>query len=96
MEREYFVYMLTNYHKTVLYIGVTNNLVARIFQHKDRKIAGFTKRYNVSRLVYYELYDDISYAIAREKQLKKWSRIKKNNLVSSFNPSWRDLYDEIV
>lgn len=96
MAKDYYVYILTNYKKTVLYVGVSNDLIRRVYQHKQRTVQGFTARYNVDCLVFYECYDDISYAIGREKQLKKWSRVKKEKLINQFNPTWRDLYNEIV
>lgn len=91
-EKAYYVYFLTNPNLTVLYIGVTADLISRVARHKEKCNAGFTKKYNVTRLVYYELFDDISDAIGREKQLKKWSRKKKNFLVNKTNPLWKDLY----
>lgn len=96
MEKEYAVYILTNYKNTVLYIGVTSNLLYRVFQHREKIQDGFTKRYNVDQLIYYEIYDDVSYAIGREKQLKKWSRLKKEKLITNFNADWRDLYDDLI
>jgi len=88
----YYVYMLTNANNTVLYTGVTNDLERRCFEHKQKKIKGFTQRYNVERLVYYESFDFIHDAIAREKQIKGYSRSKKNGLVDTFNKDWKDLY----
>ena len=87
----FYVYILTNAYGNVMYIGVTNDLVRRISEHKSGRIEGFTKRYNVHKLVYYEYYGDINAAIAREKQLKGWTRAKKNALVQSENPCWREL-----
>ncbi len=87
----YYVYILTNKGNTVLYIGVTNDLERRIYEHKNKILEGFTKKYNVDKLVYYEETKDINEAIAREKQLKKWSRAKKINLIESVNKTWRDL-----
>ncbi|HPT21844.1 MAG TPA: GIY-YIG nuclease family protein [Bacteroidales bacterium] len=84
--------MLTNANNTVLYTGVTNDLERRCFEHKQKKIKGFTQRYNVERLVYYESFDFIHDAIAREKQIKGYSRSKKNGLVDTFNKDWKDLY----
>jgi Predicted endonuclease containing a URI domain len=77
----------------VLYTGVTNDIIRRIYEHKNKLIEGFTKKYNVGRLVYIEEYDNIQDAIAREKQIKGWSRHKKNALVQNANPLWNDLYD---
>jgi len=90
------VYFLSNKHNTVLYTGVTHNLVQRISQHKEKLIPGFTRRYNVEKLVYFEFFEDIRDAIAREKQLKALSRKKKNELIESINPEWKDLFDDLV
>ncbi|MHB1050879.1 MAG: GIY-YIG nuclease family protein [Bacteroidota bacterium] len=90
------VYILTNVQNTVLYTGVTHNLIARIVQHKEKKIPGFTQRYNVTKLVYYEYHSDIRDAIAREKQIKAGSRNKKIALINSINPQWNDLFYELV
>ena len=76
-----------------MYIGVTNDLKRRVYEHKEEKIDGFTKRYHIHKLVYYEEYSDIQYALEREKQLKKWVRAKKNWLVETKNPDWADLSD---
>lgn len=94
-DKQYFVYILTNENNKVLYIGVTSDLIDRIFQHKERVIKCFTSRYNVDKLVYYEVYEDIYEAISREKQLKNWRRDWKNNLVESVNKNWRDLSKEL-
>jgi len=88
----YYVYFLTNWNNKVLYIGVTNDLERRHFEHKYKMTKGFTAKYNVHKLVYFEEYTDIRDAIAREKQLKKWRREKKNKLVDSMNPEWKDLF----
>ena len=87
---------MTNYNKTTLYIGVTNNLVRRVYEHKHKLVDGFTKRYNMTILVYYEVFDNIENAIIREKQLKAGSRQKKIDLINSLNPSWQDLYNSII
>ena len=92
----YYVYILTNKRKTVLYIGVTGNLQTRIHQHKNKTFKGFTSRYNVNQLVYYEEYFDPNDAIAREKALKNLLRKKKEILINEFNPSWRDLSDGVL
>jgi putative endonuclease len=89
------VYILTNEHHTVLYTGVTTDLKRRIYQHREKLLPGFTNRYNVSKLVFYELGEDIVGAIGREKQIKAGSRQRKIELINAFNPQWRDLYDEI-
>ena len=86
----YYVYLLTNRTNTVLYIGVTNDLARRAREHKSEQIEGFTKRYHLNKLVYIEEYGEIRDAILREKQLKKWTRAKKNALVESKNPEWKD------
>jgi len=91
----YFVYILTNWSHRVMYIGVTSNLQNRIHQHNNKLIDGFTKKYNVNKLVYFESTGDVHSAISREKQLKGWSRIKKNKLVVTVNPDWKDLGPEL-
>ncbi len=88
---DYYVYILTNHNDKVMYIGVTDDLARRIQEHKSESIGGFTKRYHVHKLVYYEQCTDVNAAIAREKQLKGWKREKKNALVRSMNPDWIDL-----
>ena len=96
--KQYFVYMLTNRWRNVLYTGVTNSLEKRVWQHKNKAVPGFTKKYNCDRLVYFESYGEIEQAIAREKQIKAWSRAKKDALIATLNPDWNDLasdwYDE--
>lgn len=94
-DKQYFVYILTNKNNTVLYIGITSNLLGRIFQHKEQAITGFTSRYNVDKLVYYEVYEDAYEAISREKQLKNLVRRKKDILINEFNPKWLDLSDKL-
>jgi len=96
MENQSFVYILTNNHHTTLYIGVTNSLIRRTFEHKEKLTKGFSKKYNLTKLVYYELFSDITLAIAREKQLKGGSRHKKLDLINKFNPDWEDLYNKII
>ena len=93
MQKSYWVYILTNKSGT-LYIGVTNNLEARIYSHKRKLSDGFTSRYNINKLVYYEETDDIAAAIAREKQLKGWTRKKKITLIKTLNPKWLDLAED--
>ena len=88
--RDYFVYILTNNSGT-LYTGVTNDLERRVYEHKQKLMGGFTKKYNITRLVYYEATPDIRDAISREKQIKGWGRRKKLDLIQSMNPKWRDL-----
>ncbi len=91
MEKQYYVYILTNKSNKVLYIGVTNDLERRIYEHKNKMVDGFTKKYNLTKLVYYEATTDVSSAIEREKQLKNWHKEWKMNLVKEFNPEWKDL-----
>lgn len=91
MNRSYFVYLMTNWNNKVLYTGVTNNLERRVFEHKNKKTKGFAAKYNVTKLVYYEETNDVESAIAREKEIKKWRREKKNKLISVMNPKWEDL-----
>jgi putative endonuclease len=91
----YYVYILTNNNNRVLYTGVTNDLKRRVYEHKEGLVKGFTKKYNVSKLIYYEVSEDIYSAISREKQIKAGSRKKKIELINSMNEEWRDLYDEI-
>ena len=90
-DRQYDVYILTNKSNKVIYIGVTNDLDRRMFEHKNKLVEGFTKRYNLVRLVYYEMTEDVQSAIRREKQLKNWHRDWKINLINQFNPGWNDL-----
>jgi len=89
-DRQYYVYVMTNKSGT-LYTGVTNNIKERVHQHKNKLIEGFTKKYNITCLVYVETFNDVSYAIAREKTIKGWLRKKKIELISAANPDWRDL-----
>ena len=91
--KTYYVYMLTNWTNGVLYIGTTNNLERRINEHRSGATKGFTKQYNLKKLVYYEECNDVNAAIAREKQLKNWNREKKDKLVETLNPEWKDLAD---
>ncbi|MDQ7818204.1 MAG: GIY-YIG nuclease family protein [Melioribacteraceae bacterium] len=92
---QYYVYILASKKNSTLYIGVTNNLKRRIYEHKKGLKEGFTKKYNVKTLVYYEIINNINLAIQREKRLKKWLRKWKIELITKFNPEWKDLYDEI-
>jgi putative endonuclease len=87
---------MTNAHNTVLYTGVTNNLARRVYEHKNGLGGIFTKKYNIVKLVYYEITDDVNSALAREKQIKGGSRKKKENLIKSLNSEWKDLFDEII
>ncbi len=90
------IYILTNKPDGTLYIGVTSNLSARIFQHKNDLVDGFSKKYNLHLLVYYEVHENMYSAITREKRLKKWNREWKIQLIETMNPAWRDLYNEII
>ncbi|WP_293139999.1 GIY-YIG nuclease family protein [Okeania sp. SIO3I5] len=96
MTKEYYIYIMTNKRNTVLYTGVTNDLIRRVYEHKSKLVEGFTKKYNINKLVYFEMYENPSEAIAREKQIKAGSRQKKINLINSINLEWKDLYPEIV
>ena len=93
---DYFVYILTNKLRGTLYVGITNDLVQRICEHREGLVPNFTKRYGLKQLVYFERYDDPNSAIQREKNIKHWSRAWKLDLVASTNPQWRDLYADIT
>jgi putative endonuclease len=90
----YYVYLLTNWNNKVMYVGVTNDLERRTYEHRNKLVKGFTEKYNVNKLVYFEEAQDITAAIAREKEIKKWRREKKNQLVNCMNPTWKDLSSE--
>jgi len=94
MNKEYYVYLMTNKGNAVFYTGVTNNLERRVQEHKRKEVEGFTKKYNITKLVYYEVTDDVESAIMREKQIKAGSRRKKIDLIKSMNSEWRDLAEE--
>jgi putative endonuclease len=87
----YYSYLITNWNNKVMYVGVTNNLERRIYEHKNKMVKGFTEKYNVRKLVYFEDTKDVIAAIEREKEIKKWRRQKKDQLVNSSNPNWKDL-----
>ncbi len=89
--KSYFVYILTNKVHTVLYIGITNNIIRRNFEHKNKLVDGFTKKYNINKLVYYKEFGTALEAITEEKRIKGWTRLKKINLINSINPEWGDL-----
>ncbi|HOQ15636.1 MAG TPA: GIY-YIG nuclease family protein [Candidatus Paceibacterota bacterium] len=91
----YYVYILTNKSNRVFYTGVTNDLFRRIYEHKEKIIKGFTQKYNLSKLIYYEVYDDIELALNREKQIKAGSRKKKIELIKNLNPDFKDLYFDL-
>ncbi|MCQ2576990.1 MAG: GIY-YIG nuclease family protein [Treponema sp.] len=90
----YYTYILSNWNNTVLYVGVTNDIKRRLYEHKNHLVEGFTDKYNVTKLVYFETTDNVKTAIEREKQLKKWSRVKKMNLIKSTNPDFKELSAE--
>lgn len=94
LEEKYFVYILTNYSETTFYIGVTSNLIRRIYEHKNKILRGFTSKYNLNKLVYLEQTNSIIAAISREKQLKNWHREWKLNLIKEFNPDFKDLSED--
>ena len=91
MEKQYFVYLLANKPRGTLYTGVTSNLIQRVYQHKEGVVEGFTKKYEIHRLVYYEIHADINEAILREKRIKRWRRQWKINLIEQINPQWANL-----
>ncbi len=94
--KEAYVYILTNKSNRVLYTGVTSNLVKRVYEHKNKLSSGFTKKYNVDKLVFFEVFNGIREAIMREKQIKGGSRAKKISLIENMNKEWKDLYDDLV
>jgi len=94
LDKHYYVYILTNKNNNVLYTGITNNIYIRLSQHKQKLVKGFTTKYNCNKLVYYEYFNDVKLAISREKEIKKWRREKKVNLINILNPEWRDLSEE--
>jgi putative endonuclease len=94
-KKSFYVYILTNFNNKVCYTGITSDLIKRVYQHKHKLVEGFTFKYNVNKLVYYEEFDDPNVAIAREKQIKGWNRNKKNKLVETKNPYWKDLSEEL-
>ena len=93
--KQYYVYIMTNKINTVLYTGVTSDLKKRIWEHKEKVIDGFTKNYNINKLIFFEIYNDPENAILREKQIKAGSRTKKVKLITGINPEWKDLYDKL-
>lgn len=92
----YYVYIITNTYNTTIYVGVTNNLIRRIYEHKNKLVEGFSAKYNLNKLIYYEQTNDIESAINREKQIKNYSRAKKETLISNFNPDKIDLYTTLL
>ena len=95
LTKEYFVYLLTNWNNRVIYVGVTNDLARRIYEHNNKLIEGFSSKYNLCKLVYFEQTNDVNSAITREKEIKKWRREKKNKLVEKMNPDWSDLSETL-
>ena len=96
MSKGGYIYIMTNENNNVLYTGVTSNLVARVSEHRDKLYSkSFTSRYNINKLIYFEVFDTIEEAIAREKQIKAGSRKKKEKLINAMNPEWRDLFDDV-
>ena len=90
-----YVYIVSNKNRTTLYTGVTSNLYNRIYEHKNGEGSVFTKKYNCTDLLYYEFFEDIESAIEKEKKMKKWKRVYKENVINDLNPDWKDLYEEI-
>ena len=95
MDKQYYVYIMTNRRNTVLYTGITNDLIRRVYEHKEKLDDGFTKKYNITKLVYYEVFECIENAILRENQIKAGSRQNKIELVNATNIEWHDLYEEL-
>ena len=95
LSKQYYIYIITTELNTVLYVGVTNDLKRRVFEHKNHLVEGFTNRYRIEKLVYYETCADINSAISREKKIKKWLRRKKVELIQAKNPDWHDLYEAL-
>lgn len=93
--RNYYVYLITNWNNKVMYVGVTSDLRRRVYEYKNKLITGFTEKYNLHKLVYFEETQDINSAITREKEIKRWRRDKKNQLVHKANPKWKDLSDAL-
>jgi putative endonuclease len=96
MQKQYYLYILASKRNGTLYIGITNDIIRRVGEHKLKFIDGFTKKYNVALLVYYEVFNDVNEAILREKRLKKWNRDWKIRLIESINPNWDDLTDKLI
>jgi len=96
MQKQYFVYILTNKKNGTLYVGVSNDILRRVYEHKNKLVDGFSKQYDLTSLVYYECFDRPEDAIHREKCIKKWNRQWKTKRISEFNPKWEDLYPQIA
>jgi len=95
MSKQYYVYIMSNNRNTVLYVGVTNDLIRRVYEHKEKLVEGFTKKYNITKLAYYEVFEEIESAISRGKQIKAGSRRRKIQLINSINKEWHDLYEKL-
>lgn len=95
MSKQFYVYILAKARNSTFYVGITSDLVKRVWQHKNEVADGFTKKYGIKSLVYYEVFGDAENAIRREKRLKKWTRASKMRAIEEMNPEWKDLYDEI-
>ena len=96
LEQAYYTYILTNTHNTGIYTGITNDLLRRVGEHRLKLLPGFTQRYNIHKLVFFETTNDVQAAIGREKQIKSWPRRKKNDLITAMNPDWKDLYEGLT
>ncbi len=96
MSKQYYVYVLASGRNGTLYVGVTSDLIKRVYEHKNNLVEGFTQKYDVHNLVYFEVTESVESAIAREKQLKKWNRAWKIRLIEKDNPEWKDLYSELI
>jgi putative endonuclease len=96
MQKQYYVYIMASKKHGTLYIGATDDLVKRVYQHKNNLVEGFTKKYNIHMLVYHESTSNANSMVTRERQLKKWNRQWKIELIEKFNPEWKDLYEEII
>ena len=94
-EKQYYVYIITNKYNTTIYVGVTNNLARRIYEHKNKLVEGFSSKYNLNKLIYFECTENVESAIIREKQIKNYSRSKKELLIEKMNPSREDLYESL-
>ncbi len=94
-KEQFYVYILASRQEGAIYIGVTSDLIKRVYQHRNAIIQGHTSKYNIKQLIYYEVYESAEEAILREKRLKKWTRAMKNNLISKYNPLWEDLYSKL-
>ena len=96
MDKQYYVYIMASKRAGMLYIGVTSNLIKRVYEHKNDLVEGFTNKYHIHNLVYFETTPDVQTALTREKQLKKWNRAWKDGLIEKNNPEWRDLYVDLI